>query len=217
MLEVQNLSWTPPGGDEPLWRDFSFALDAGESVVLTGQSGSGKSTLLRCIVHLEKPDSGLVLWRGDQVTPQNIREFRHHVVYVHQSPVPIAPSIEENLSFPRKMSRHFEDSSTPALTEQQQRDLLARFNLPELDFSRRFDELSVGEQQRVALVRCLSVNPDVLLLDEPTASLDDENAAIVEDYIQHYLAHAPDQRAAIWITHDKEQRRRLGDRTIALR
>jgi putative ABC transport system ATP-binding protein len=212
LLEVRELAWTPDGADRPLWEGVSFRIEAAETVALKGQSGSGKSTLLRAVLHLERPDSGAVLWRGEAVTPATIRRFRQRVVYVHQSPVAIAPRVEENLAFPRELARHH---GARGLTEKEQARLLERLGLKEIDGSRRFDELSVGEQQRVALVRCMTVCPEVLLLDEPTASLDDENTRRVEEFLAEYVAEE-EERAALWITHDTEQRERLGARTLDL-
>lgn len=213
LLEVRDLSWTAPDGDEPIFRGVDFQLGAGDLVVLEGPSGAGKSTLLRCVIGLEDGRSGTVLWRGEEVGAHNIRPFRNRVVYVHQSPEPIAPRIGDNLDFPRRIQVDFPDYADAVMGEDEQRRLLARFHLEDLDFSRRFDELSLGEKQRLALVRCLSVRPEVLLLDEPTASLDETNARRVEDYVTEYVEEGSD-RAAIWIGHDAEQRRRLGGRRL---
>lgn len=213
LVEVRELAWTPPGGDAPLWQDLSFTIHAGETLILQGQSGSGKSTLLRCVVHLEKPDRGEVLWRGEAITPATIRAFRRRVVYVHQTPVAIADRVGENLEFSREMARELGDE--PGFTEEEQRELLGRLGLDDVDFSRRFDEFSVGEQQRLAFVRCLSVRPLVLFLDEPTASLDDANARRLEEVVSDYLAQDP-RRAAVWITHNSEQQQRLDGRIIDL-
>lgn len=226
LLEVRELAWTPPGEDEPLWEGASFGLDPGELAVLQGPSGAGKSTLLRTAVFLEKPSAGQVFWRGEAVKAERVRRFRHAVMYVQQSPVGIAMRVEENLAFPREMSRALGDGV--GMDEAEQRALLARFGLEDLDVSRRFEELSVGQQQRVALVRCLSVRPEVLLLDEPTASLDEESARAVEEYIREYVeaggAGGAEQtkgtegtsRAALWITHSGDQRDRLGGRVLEL-
>lgn len=213
LLEVRDLSWTPDGEERPLWEGVSFGVDSGEALVISGQSGSGKSTLLRCVVYLENPSSGEVYWRGKKVESEDIRSFRHHVVYVHQTPVAIATTVAEEMHFSRQMSRDLADETSAALDEEGQQELLDRFGLGGLDWSRRVDELSVGERQRVALVRCLSVGPAVLLLDEVTASLDDVNARRVEDYVAEYISERKG-RAAIWITHSTEQRQRLGGRIL---
>ena len=214
LLEVRDLSWTPDGAEGPLWRDVSLEVAAGETVIVQGESGSGKSTLLRCIVALERASTGTVFWQGAEVGPDNIRRYRHRVLYVHQTPVPVATYVDEEMDFPRQMSRQWTDVEE-AMAEEEQREMLARFELGELDWGRRFDELSVGEKQRVALVRSLSVRPQILLLDEPTASLDEANARRVEAVVEEYIAGAP-ERAAVWITHSPAQRKRLDGRHIDL-
>lgn len=215
MLEIDDLSWIPPNAETPLWEGVSFSVEPGEILILTGPSGSGKSSLLRCIVGLEERSTGTIRWHGREIDEENIRRFRHRVVYVHQSPVSIASTIDENLSFPRTVGNEFPDYEEKHLDEDDQRELLARFGIKELDFSRRFDELSVGEQQRVALVRCLTVQPEGLLLDEPTASVDEETARLIEDYVTDYVESAGDI-GAVWVSHDTEQRERLPGRDIAL-
>ncbi len=213
LLGVRDLSWTPDGEERPLWEGVRFGVESGEALIVSGQSGSGKSTLLRCVVHLEEPSSGQVFWRGRPVESEDIRRFRHHVVYVHQTPVAIATTVEEEMGFAREMSRELADDMSAALDEEEQHRVLNRFGLGGLDWTRRVDELSVGERQRVALVRCLSVGPEVLLLDEPTASLDDANTRRVEDYVVDYVRER-EGRAAVWITHSTEQRERLGGRIL---
>ena len=213
LLEVRDLSWIPPRSEEALWEGVSFSIYSGERVIIRGESGSGKSTLLRCLVHLEAPASGAVYWRGDKVESGDIRRFRHRVLYVHQSPEAIATTVREEMAFAREMSEGLADEMSTPLDEEGQRSLLARFGLGDLGWERRVDELSVGERQRVALVRCFSVGPQVLLLDEPTASLDDTNARRIEDYVSDYVEDSPG-RAAVWITHSTEQRQRLQGRPI---
>lgn len=214
LIDVENVSWIPPNSEEPLWKDVEFSINAGELLILDGPSGSGKSTLLRSLVLLQDVSSGQIRWRGDVVSSENIRSFRHRVVYVHQSPVPIASTVDENMRFPRRMSREF-GGHGEAMTEEEQRELLHRFGLVDVDFSRRFDEFSVGEQQRLALVRCMSVRPEVLLLDEPTASLDDKSAGQVEEYILDFVEKAGG--AVIWVSHNREQRQRLAGRELNMK
>lgn len=213
LLEIRNLTWQPADADRPIWADVSFEIAPGELVVLEGFSGSGKSTLLRAIVGLEEATSGTRWWQGEQISAENIRHFRHRAVYIHQTPVPIAPRVAENLDFPRQISRELQGEEHNAMNEDEQRKMLDRFNLGDLDWSRRVDELSVGERQRIAFVRCLTVRPQMLLLDEPTASLDPKNARQLENCVFEYLQSSPD-RSAIWVSHDEAQRDRMADRTI---
>ena len=207
LIAVRDLRAPLPPAPAPVLRGLSFAVHAGERVVLTGPSGSGKSTLLRCMVCLE-PADGAVLMDGKEVAPERVRELRRRVGYLPQKPVSVGPTIDDNLAFPSRVSSAAIDASG-------QDALMARLGLGELDRRRRFETLSGGEQQRVALVRSLSAAPDVLLLDEPTASLDPENVA---DVVALLRAWADDDsgRALVWVSHHLEQATPLATRRVAM-
>lgn len=216
LLRVQGLSWAPQKQAPPLFEDLELNIAPGELVIIQGHSGSGKSTLFRCLTLLEPVLSGEVFWRAERVSAENIRRFRNRVVIVQQRPVSIAETIGEDLQLGQKVTRAlFEDSIKP-LSEAEQDAYLARLGLGAIDRDRRFDDLSGGEQQRVALVRCLTPRPDVLLLDEPTASLDPENVIRVEELLLEYLAEKPDQRALLWISHHPDQVERLQGRLVSM-
>lgn len=216
LIDIRDLVWTPTDapGAEPILEDISLTLDAGELVWPVGPSGSGKSTLLRCIVGLEEIQAGEVRWRGDTVGPPNIRAVRRHVHYVQQDPSPVEESVADNLAFARRMAA--QDPGANSLDADTQRDLLARMELADLDWERPFEQLSGGERKRVALVRSLTLQPDVLLLDEPTSSLDEDNADHVADLLYDYLQDRPNRRALLWVTHSSRHRRRLGGREFPL-
>jgi ABC-type iron transport system FetAB ATPase subunit len=214
LLDVDNLTWTPPGEDRAVFRGVRLTVDAGELVTLRGRSGSGKSTLLRCIIGLEKPDRGEIRWRGDAVSGDAFLAFRNHVRYVQQRPSRVADSIREDLEFARRIAR--ERGNEPPDAESRQREYLEKLGLGDLSWSRDFDELSVGEQQRIALVRSLTSQPHVLLLDEPTSALDPGRVEDVEALVKTYLGEKPDERAVLWVTHLTEQVDRLDGRRVDL-
>lgn len=205
LLAVEGLTWTPFGGTEPVLRDVAFSVASGEIVLVTGPSGSGKSSLLRCLVGFES-FTGELTWRGAPV--DSMREHRQRAVYLLQRPVPIAETIGENLAFPREISPE-------AWSAERQRDALRRLGVREWDADERFDRLSGGEQQRVALVRAMSLEPTLLLLDEPTASLDDDSIDTVEELLFDWLAEA--ERALVWVSHDEQRLERLLERPGARR
>jgi putative ABC transport system ATP-binding protein len=223
LLSAQNLAWSPPGSDALLFADVDFDVDAGERVVLEGPSGSGKSTLLRCVVGLEPKQSGTVRWRGEPVDAESMRRFRNRATYVQQRPSAISETVGENLAFAREMARQFaaepatgDQTGDRALDEDGQRDLLERLGLGHIGMSRRFDDLSVGEQQRVCLARALTGHPDMLLLDEPTSALDPERVEQIEELLIAYVDDAPDRRAFVWVSHQPDQIERISTRVIDL-
>jgi putative ABC transport system ATP-binding protein len=213
LLKVKNLIWTPPGSDTRVLDQVDLSISAGELTTLRGGSGSGKSTLLRCIVGLEQADSGDILWHGERVAGDGFLRFRHRVRYVQQRPTRVADTIEDDLGFARDIAI---ERGGRGNFEARQRERLDRLGLGDIEWSRGFGDLSVGEQQRVALVRSLTAEPEILLLDEPTSALDPARVEDVEALVRDYLDEAPDERAVLWVTHLTEQVERLGGRQIDL-
>ena len=206
VLHVDNLTWKPSGALSPVLRQIKLQLFAGESLAIVGPSGCGKSSLLRCLVLLERFSTGRIVWQGKDVRPQNILQYRRTVAYVAQQPVAICPTVTEELAFARQAD---------GLGEDQQIQLLQRLGLDVGQLDKPLRQFSLGEQQRIALVRSLSPNPEVLLLDEPTSALDDVNEQRLEQVVSDYLAEQP-QRAAIWVSHKAGQRDRMCSRQLFL-
>jgi putative ABC transport system ATP-binding protein len=203
----------PLSGGAPVLRDVGVALAPGERLVLRGPSGSGKSTLLRCLVLLE-PAEGEIRLDGDVVGPERVLELRRRVAWVPQRPVAVAPTVEENLAAARTLGRA-RDGDRGVLDAAAQDALLERLGLGTLDRGRRFDRLSGGEQQRLALVRSLTPRPEVLLLDEPTASLDPENVSDLTAVIREW-AEADPARALLWVSHDPAEVEGLATRVLSM-
>jgi putative ABC transport system ATP-binding protein len=159
-------------------RDASLQLEAGELVALMGPSGSGKSTLLGILGGFEPPDSGSVMWHGRSVADLPAAELAHQrasefgVVFQSLGLFPALTALE-NVYLPLLISEADPDSSAAA-TER----WLRRLGLEDRAEHRLF-ELSLGQQQRVAVARALAPEPDIVLADEPTAELDHEAANVV--------------------------------------
>jgi ABC-type polar amino acid transport system ATPase subunit len=198
-------------GDTEVLRHITFEVAAHEKVVICGRSGSGKSTLLRCINGLEHHDAGRIEVGGIEVTGNRraLESVRHRVGMVFQSfnlfphltaldNCTLAPISVRGLSVP--------DAQSEAL------NLLERVHVASLA-NRYPSELSGGEQQRVAIARALCMNPQVMLFDEPTSSLDPVMVQEVLDVIAE-LANAG--MTTICVTHEMNFARRLADRVIFL-
>ncbi|SAL49228.1 ABC transporter, ATPase subunit [Caballeronia humi] len=188
-----------------------FTLHEGDRAVITGPSGSGKSVFLRALALLDPVDAGRILWRGNPIARAGVPAYRRRVAYIAQRPAMLDGSVEDNLRYPfgLKIYRdvHFDRAAVARLASAASRG--------EDFLDKRASDLSGGEAQIAALIRVLQLAPDVLLLDEPTASLDPASAREIEALVDAWFAeHAG--RASIWVSHDPEQARRVGARQLAM-
>ena len=181
---------------------------------IMGPNGAGKSLLLRTLNGLLAPDSGTVLWNGR--TPGDA--VRRRQSFVFQRPVPLHRSVRANLDFVLRLSPRFAGAPRlgPGAREARRARAARRDELLALvDLADRHAaparRLSGGEQQRLALACALATDPDVLLLDEPTASLDPASTAAIE----RVVADARDRgTSVVLVTHDAGQARRLADSVV---
>jgi putative ABC transport system ATP-binding protein len=167
--------------------------------VLTGKSGTGKSLLLRTLCGLDRPDEGHVHHRGHLVSGQEFPRFRARVVYVQQQPVLIPGTVLENLDLPLR----FHVNAARGKREGRAAALLSRMGKSAGFLDQRASVLSGGEAQIVGLARALLLEPEVLLLDEPTAHLDAETTELVEQVVLEWVDAG--DRAALWMSHDQAQ------------
>jgi len=181
-------------------RDVSLQIPSG-STALLGPSGSGKSTLLRLLNRLADPDAGVVRFHGTDVRELDPLDLRRRVGLVPQLPAPGPGTVADNVQFGPRLEGREVDPEPPVR--------LAGLDASFLD--RDASRLSVGEQQRVMLARALALEPEVLLLDEPTASLDAAATGAVEDALQGLRGVS-----LVLVTHDRGQAERLAERTIEL-
>lgn len=200
-LEVRDLV-VEIGGRRVLDRVSLTIAGQGTTVVL-GPNGAGKSVLLRTLHGLVKPVAGEMRWNGRPFGP----DVLSRQALVFQRPLLLRRSVVGNLVFALR-------ARGLARGERQRRlaAILARFALEALA-DRPARGLSGGEQQRVALARALVLEPELLLLDEPTASLDPAATLVIEDLLRRTAAEGTH---LLLVTHDVGQARRLADRVIFL-
>jgi len=191
--------------------DVSLVVPSGELVALLGPSGSGKTTLLRIIAGLESPDSGSILFNGEEATRRDVRErhvgfvFQHYALFRHMT-------VFDNIAFgltvkPKKSRPSKSDIRDKVYT------LLKLIQLEQLA-DRYPSQLSGGQRQRVALARALAVEPQVLLLDEPFGALD----AKVRLELRRWLRRLHDeiQVTSVFVTHDQEEALEVADRIVVM-
>ncbi|MEE9588267.1 MAG: ATP-binding cassette domain-containing protein [Hyphomicrobiaceae bacterium] len=189
MLRVEDLTVS---GLAPI----SFEVGAGTCLVIQGPSGSGKTLIMRAMADLD-PVNGYIYVQGREREEMSGPDWRSLVRYGAAEPGWWAP-------VPRA---HFE-------ADAQVDRVVVALGLPNTALDRPLTELSTGERQRLALIRTLSGNPKVLLLDEPTAALDKTSADLAEELIKFQLRSG---KAVVLVTHDESQALRLADQWLILR
>ncbi|MDR5779557.1 ATP-binding cassette domain-containing protein [Caballeronia sp. LZ065] len=194
-----------------LLQPTAFTLYGGERAAITGPSGSGKSVFLRTLALLDASDEGYVTWRGERIARSRIPAYRRRVAYIAQRPATLDGTVEDNLRYPFMLKAYRDVRFDRDVAER-----LARAAGRAADFlDKSASELSGGEAQIAALVRTLQLAPDVLLLDEPTASLDPASARSIEALVTAWF-DADAARACIWVSHDPEQARRVATRHLTM-
>jgi ABC-type multidrug transport system fused ATPase/permease subunit len=208
-ITFDNVSLTFDRGAPALNR-VSFRVNAGETLALVGPSGSGKSTIADLVVRLLDPNDGRVLLDGHDLRTLRLRDVRQHIVRVDQEPFVFNVSLAENIRYARATASDEDVSGAVAAAG------LSAFvaTLPlglETVVGERGHALSAGERQRLAIARAFLANPEILVLDEATASLDPVTEAQV---IAGYEA-IMQGRTTILISHRLELAR-TADRAIVL-
>jgi alpha-D-ribose 1-methylphosphonate 5-triphosphate synthase subunit PhnL len=222
VIRVQGLSKSfvlhHQGGVElPVLENLSFEVRAGECVALRGRSGSGKSTLLKCLYASYRPSAGSILVGGTHVngaSPQELLRMRRETVgYVSQflRVIPRVPTLEVVAEPLLEEARGDPDAAAKARAEAEQ--LLLRLRIPMRLWSVAPATFSGGEQQRVNVARGFAPRKPVLLLDEPTASLDAENRATVMVMINEARTAGA---AVVGIFHDRQVREAVATRVLDL-
>lgn len=208
-IDVQSITKT--FGKFTALNNVNLKVKTGELVALLGPSGSGKTTLLRIIAGLETADGGEVLFHGDNVSNQKVRDrqvgfvFQHYALFRHMT-------VFENIAFGLRVRPK---TTRPAEREIRRRvDELLRLVRLEGMAQRFPSQLSGGQRQRVALARALAIEPKMLLLDEPFGSLD----ANVRKELRQWLRKLHDKlhMTSLFVTHDQEEALEVADRIVVM-
>ena len=214
VLSVRDIKKTFIEGGQPLHilRGGGFDLHRGEIIALVGQSGSGKSTLLQCVGLLDKPTAGSIIIGGASVQKMDedmrTKIRRNKIGFVYQKHNLLGDfTALENVVLPM-LANGVDDATANARAMK----LLRAANVAHRA-SHRPGEMSGGEQQRTAVARALANNPDILLADEPTGSLDPQHATAVFDLLMDLVRK--NKMALLFVTHDMNLAQRA-DRKITI-
>lgn len=204
MLRIVNLGYRY--GEHEVLRNINLEVEKGEVFALIGPTGAGKTTLLRLIDLLEVPTSGRIYFDGVDVTRAGRRrlELQRRMAFVLQKPVVFNMSVYDNIACGLK----WRGKSRGEIREKVA-SLLGLVGLSALS-DKNANTLSGGEAQRVAIARAVAIEPEVLLLDEPTANLDPISTLKMEELIQNIFRQY--KTTIIMATHDLSQGRRLANR-----
>ena len=213
LLKTFGLGYRKPNEENWLIHEITIELTAGSRLAVIGPTGSGKTLLLRALAWLYPIDAGWILWKGKPLLGHTVSHYRSQVTYLQQRPTMVEGTVLDNLRLPFRLRAHCDrDFSRPAI-----RAYLDQMNLDESILDRAAHELSGGEAQIVALLRAIQLEPDVLLLDEPTAALDDESTIRIEQLVTHWFEAFPTNRAYIWVSHSQKQVIRMADSVVTMK
>lgn len=199
-LETESLTRVVNG--EAIVDSVSLRVREREVLAVVGPSGAGKSSFLRLLNRLDEPTDGMVFFEGTDYREIDPEELRGRVGLVPQEPALQPETVRDNVAVGDRIREKPVD-------ERRVSSLLDRVDLRGYE-ERPVDDLSGGERQRIAIARTLYVDPEFLLLDEPTAHLDEETEARIEDLLEELIE--AEQLTCVFVTHDAEQARRLADR-----
>jgi len=180
----------------------SLDLQGGKIVVLLGVNGAGKTTLMRIVAGLENPDSGQLFFNNQNISCGNLRKIS---TLVFQRAAMFSSNVYNNLAYGLKIRKVPKEEIKKRVSESLQAVRLTDFE------KRRAKRTSGGEQQRIALARAFLLESHVLLLDEPTANLDPNSAAIIEKAI---VSKKSEERIIVMATHNLSQARRMADEIV---
>lgn len=206
-LRIDNIRRSYAGRD--VLRDCSHVFKRAGVTVLMGPNGSGKSTLLRICALLEPPDDGTLIYRReDTVLPHDLALRRSMTLVLPRTGV-FNSSVFDNVAYGLKVR----GASSSAIADRVGQALATVV----LDHKVRQNArtLSSGETQRLGLARALAIQPEILFLDEPTASVDEENTSLIERTIRSLRSEG--RTLIVMTTHDRDQAERLADHLLLLR
>ena len=201
-------------GAQKVLNGVSLAVSRGQTLAVLGRSGTGKSVLLRLIIGLEKPDSGSIRIHGQDIAGMELDQlgeirmkmgflFQHAALYD-------SLTVEQNVAFPLQ---HHKQEMSQSEKDDRVRKLLTEVGMEDAR-EKMPSDISGGMQKRVGLARALALEPDILLLDEPTAGLDPISSGEIDDLV--LKLQAEHHMASIVVTHDLHSAKTIADRLALL-
>ena len=212
MLEVDGVS--VQFGPQPVLRDISLDVAAGETLVILGESGCGKTVLLKTLIGLVRPTAGEVRFEGRSLSSLNDRglaQIRTRYGFVFQGAALFdSLTVADNIAFPLREHTRLGEAEIREVVE----SLLAEVGLPRSVARKKPVQLSGGMRKRAGLARALALDPPLVLYDEPTTGLDPIMSDVINELI--LKVRARDGVTSIVVTHDMQTARKVADRIVML-
>jgi cobalt/nickel transport system ATP-binding protein len=215
-IELKNITFTYEGEEKPVIKDFNLSLEEGTCLAIMGENGSGKTTLFRILNGLSFPQKGNYIFGGDEITEKYLKNnqksklYHKKIGYLFQNPdvMLFNGTVYDEIAFgPRQMG--LTDEEIKKRTE----DCLRLFDIENLSDKAPY-HLSGGQKKKVALAAVMSLNPDVLILDEPFAGFDGKT----QEWLMSFLTELKKNGKTIIIaTHNSEVASTLADSTIVMK
>lgn len=198
ILELKKLSYKYNDGTRYVFKDISYNFELGKIYAIKGKSGSGKTTLLSLISGLERYEEGNILYNGEELNTKDLDHYRNTNIGIIFQSFNLLPHLDaiENIILSMDISDVKVSNKRNKAIE-----LLESVGLDEERGKRRILKLSGGEQQRVAIARSLSYNPDIIIADEPTGNLDHETEKEIMEIFKTLAKK--ENKCVIIVTHSK--------------
>lgn len=198
ILELRNVSYKYNDGTKYVFKDISYNFELGKIYAIKGKSGSGKTTLLSLICGLERYKEGNILYNGEELNTKDLDHYRNTDIGIIFQSFNLLPHLDaiENII----LSMDISDVKVPN-KRKKAIELLESVGLDEEHGKRRILKLSGGEQQRVAIARSLSYNPNIIIADEPTGNLDHETEKEIMSIFKNLAKK--ENKCVIIVTHSK--------------
>ncbi len=202
MFELNNVEY------KDILKIDTLKINQGEITCVIGRSGGGKSTFLKLLNNMVSSKSGIIKFKGKEISNYNPIKLRREVLMLPQNPVIFSGTIRDNFLITLQYNDEYE------MSDEKYKKILNKVGLNKLSLDDRADRLSGGEKQRLALARILLLDPDVLLLDEPSSALDDETERIIIEMVVNCINEK--NGTLIMVTHSKEIAEKYGNRIITI-